>query len=373
MAALLTCGIAQAKGAGKVWQGTLGPNDIVVEIDTPAKGSADLDGRYFYRRHRMDIRLEGNAGIGGSIVLKEGFGGDDAAQASWRMQAPAHDRWEGEWIGPKGRRLPIRLHGLAAATATTVREPSLATLRGQLGDYAWLRLSELELQRGKTQQINGVTLQWLHQPDSSIDLFEVTSGYSAAQLQRINATLRKRLWSWVDSYYDCMSGARDGLGEFETTTTLRHVSPKIISASLSSNFYCGGAHPDFGDSPLNIDPRDGRELDLDDVLWLGPGKPLHAGKGDDWNAAWAEYRGKRFAPWVVARFKSLYPAEFKKGDDECSYDDPGVWDFAQWYATPKGIHLSAYFARVARACDDPDWAILPWKLVDAYPGAVRIH
>lgn len=366
-------GAAQAEEPGKVWQGVLGPSEIVVRIDAPAKGSADLEGRYFYRRHRMDIQLRGKASADGRIALREGRGYDDAAQSSWKMQAPAQEQWDGEWIGPKGKRLPIHLHAVVLQSLPTARDPGLQALRGEIDSYEWLRFADLTLQKRKLQQVDGYTLQWLRQPESGIDLFEVVSGYPEAQLQLINARLRKQLWGWIGNYYDCVSGARDGQGEFQTATTLRHVSPKILSVSLFSSFYCGGAHPDFADAPLNIDPRDGRELDLDDVLWLGPGKALHEAKGNEWNQAWSDYRSKRFAPWAVAQLKAAYPSEFRTGEDECNYADPEVWQFAQWYATPKGIHVSAYFARVARSCDDPDWAILPWKAVDAHPGTVRIH
>lgn len=372
IAALAICGAAQAKTPGKVWQGTLGANAIVVEIDAPAKGGADLDGRYFYRRHRLDIALEGKAAPDGRIALKEGLR-DDEPHPGWSMQAPARDSWNGEWIGPDGKRLPIRLRAVAAQSLPAAREPGLQSLRGGIDGYEWLRMSDLALQKKKVQRVNGYTLQWLHQPESGIDLFEVVAGYPQAQLRNVNQALRTRLWNWVGNYYQCMSGARAGMGEYQTATTLRDIGPRILSVSLSSNFDCGGAHPDFGDEPANIDPRDGRELDLDDVLWLGPGKALHAAQGNDWNQAWSDYRGKRFAPWVVAQLKKLYPSEFGKRDDDCDYSDPQIWEFAQWYATPEGLYLSAYFPRFARACDDPGWSVLPWKAVDAHPGAVRIH
>lgn len=373
MLAMMICCLAHAGESGKVWVGTLGPSDIVVRIDAPfGKASAKIDGRYFYRRHRMDIELQGKASADGRITLQEGLR-DDEPHPAWKMQAPAQDRWDGEWIGPRDKRLPIHLRKATPESLPPAREPGLQALRGEIDDYEWLRLSELALQKKKLQRIDGYTLQWLHQPESGIDLFEVTAGYPQAQLQRINAVLRRRLWNWVGNYYGCVSGARDGQGDYQTTTTLRHISPRILSASLSSSFYCGGAHPDFGDEPVNLDPRDGRELDLDDVLWLGPGKALHAAKGNDWNRAWSDYRSKRFAPWVVAQLKAAHPSEFGKRDDECEYSDSGMWEFPAWYATPKGIHVAAYFPRYARACDDPDWAILPWKAVDPHAGAVRIH
>ena len=371
--ALAGCGIAEARQATGVWSGTLGANEIVVEINAAdAANPADRDGRYFYRRHRLDIQLAGKAAADGSITLTEGLRDDDP-HPRWSMRAPARMDWDGEWLGENGQRLPIHLRKVASDAMPAAREPGLQAVRGDIDNYEYLRLSGLALQKGKLQRVNGYTLQWLHQPESNIDLFEVVGGYPQAQLQRINATLRKRLWTWVGDYYECVSGARRGQGEFEATTTLRHIGPRIVSASLFSSFYCGGAHPDFGDAPANIDPRDGRELDLEDVLWLGPGKPLHAAAGDAWNQAWSDYRGKRFAPWAVATLKKSHPGEFGKRDDECDYSDPEVWEFAQWYAMPSGIHLAAYFPRYARACDDPGWSILPWKAVDAHAGAIRIH
>ncbi len=373
MLALAGCGVATARQATEVWSGTLGSNEIVVEINAANPANpADRDGRYFYRRHRLDIRLQGKATADGGIALTEGLRDDDP-HPRWAMRAPARDAWDGEWTGEKGQRLPIHLRRVATDALPTAREPGLQALRGDIDRYEWLRLSGLSLQKKKLQRIDGYTLQWLHQPDSAIDLFEVVAGYPPAQLQRINATLRRRMWNWVGNYYGCMSGARADMGEYQTTTTLRHVGPTILSASLASSFDCGGAHPDFGDEPLNLDPRNGRELDLEDVLWLGPGKPLHAATGDAWNKAWSDYRGKRFAPWVVTQLKRSYPREFGKRDDDCDYSDPQVWEFAQWYVTPAGIHLAAYFPRYARVCDDPGWSVLPWRVVDAHRGAVRIH
>ena len=34
--------------------------------------------------------------------------------------------------------------------------------------------------------------------------------------------------------------------------------------------------------------------------------------------------------------------------------------------------VGSRFARHA-VCDDPEWAVLPWSVVDAHRGAVRLH
>jgi hypothetical protein len=53
-------------------------------------------------------------------------------------------------------------------------------------------------------------------------------------------------------------------------------------------------------------------------------------------------------------------------DDDCDYTDPEVWNFVNWYFTPKGLYVGAYFARVARNCDEPDWSIIPYRIVKKY-------
>lgn len=360
-----------------IWQGTLGAQRIVVEQTADMAGKSDCGGRYFYQRHRLDIRLEGKPGPDGACTMQElpPRWDDGSPKPEWRMRVPTNDRWEGEWLGTDGRKHPIRLSKVVALPDAA--EPSLSALRGDIDRYAYLRLSALKLQPGKRESVNGFGLQWLRQPDSDISLFEVTSGYAPEAQNAINRTLHRGLWQWVESQYACRSGGEPGQAGFDVAeATLRHIDARVVSASLKTGYYCGGAHPDFGDSLLNIDARNGRELRLEDVLWVGEGAPVHENEGPDrLDEAWMDYRSTVFAPWVVTQLQQLYPDEMTTGEDEdsCGYRDPGVWNFISWYVLPSGIHLAAYFPRVMRVCDDPEWAVLPWSVVDAHRGAVRLH
>ena len=358
-----------------VWQGTLGREAIVVEKSAGMAGNPDCGGRYFYRRYRLDIRLDGKADATGACTMEElpARWSEDDPKPTWHMGLPAQGRWDGEWVGTDGRRLPIRL-----ARVTELPEaaaPSLTALRGDFDPYTYLRLSTLTLRPDQRETVNGYGLRWLLQPDSDIRLFEVTSGYPPAAQAAINTRLHRRLWQWVEDQYQCRSGSEPGAAGFDAAdATLRHIDARVVSVSLFTSYYCGGAHPDFGDAPLNIDARNGAELRLEDVLWLGKGDPVHQGAGK-LDRAWAQYRQATFAPWVVAQFETLYPDEMRppEGDDGCDYRTPDVWDFTDWYVLPSGIHLAAYFPRVLRVCDDPDWAVLPWRVVEAHPGPVRLH
>ena len=372
---------ASVAGAGEpdavIWQGSLGAQRIIVEQTSDMAAKSDCGGRYFYERHRVDIRLEGKPGANGVCTMQEWppRWDDGTPKPEWRMRVPAGERWQGEWIGVDGRSLPIRLSRVTALPDAL--EPSLTALRRDFDPYAYLRLSALKLQPVKRESVNGFALRWLRQPDSDIRLFEVTSGYAPEAQRAINRTLHRQLWQWVEDQYECRSGGAPGEAGFDMAeATLRHIDARVVSVSLNTSYYCGGAHPDFGDSPLNIDARNGRELRLEDVLWVGQGRPVHENESpDELDDAWMDYQRKTFAPWVVSQLQRLYPGEMTRDPDgdSCDYADPEVWDFSSWYVLPTGIHLAAYFPRVMRMCDDPEWAVLPWSVVDAHPGDVRLH
>ena len=85
---------------------------------------------------------------------------------------------------------------------------------------------------------------------------------------------------------------------------------------IRDSYYCGGAHPDFDTAGINLDAHTGKPIALEDLLWLGKGKPLHvislaADPSQTPNAqdndALSAYQEKTLAPWLVAQFNRLYP------------------------------------------------------------------
>jgi hypothetical protein len=358
--------LAQAQTQTQVWEGTLGKSSIVVKLDAPDDGGG-VDGQYFYRKHRHGIDLTGSRAADGSLALEEQIyvAGEDARSA-WALKPASGDTLVGEWVG-KGKRLPIRLHRTSSAMLPQTDDSGLAELRAN-DPYRFLQLQGMTLQAGKLETVGKYRLQWWREPTSDVELFRVVSGYPAAQLPGVNLALARAHWKQVESFLDCTAAQ---LSDHESTTTLRYIGRDALSVSLFVSYYCGGAHPDFGDGPLNLDPRTGRELALEDVLWLGKGALPAYGDGN--NQAWYDYRNEVFAPWVSAQLSKLYPKEFAgQPDGDCSYEMEDIWDFPTWYITRKGVYLGAIFPRVGRVCDNPEWSILPWSLVDKHHGAVRI-
>lgn len=340
--------------AATLWEGTVGKAAVVVLLDSSNPSS----GSYFYRRHLLDIQLSDEGGM-----LKEGFSDDAGPQ--WKMSAATSDTWEGVWVGTDGRQLPIRLHALPVA----VSADKAHSVVGEA--YEQQRRRDLILKPGARETRGGIAVQWWSESRSKVRWPQVVSGYPDAVRTRINDTLRKRQWAEIGSYFDCMSSPRGG--EYDQTVTLRYVAADALSMSVFTSYDCGGAHPDFGDNPITFDGRTGEQLGLEDILYVGRGKPpVKTVAGD--SPELDKYHTEVLSPWLRRTMLNLYPqAKPAKGEDEgCNYGDPSVWNYVSWYLTPKGVYVGPSFARVARACEYPDWSVIPWRIVREHAGQVKV-
>ena len=364
----------------RVFTGTLGKMPIVVELNTTQQD--EVTGRYFYEKYHRDLPLSG-ALQNSTLTLTEGNNryGDEKPLSTLELEETGSG-WQGEWKSPQGKKLPVKLIEARLTAPTSSTLPFIAALPYS-EPYEYLRLQGLKLKPAKKENFMGYDLQWWTEPETKISLFSVESGLSKDDQQRVNQQLLGRLWNEVISYHGCQLQGGENV-EFMQQAQPKMISPAVVSLNISTSYYCGGAHPDFGDSPLNIDVKTGHPLSLEDVLWVGEGNPLlHAERDslgdeplskDESNARY-QYVSKELVPWVIKQFTALYPTEMKTptGDDDCNFQDESIWGTSPWYFTEKGLYLGAYFARVQRSCDRPDWSILPYSLVKQHPGAVKLQ
>ncbi|WP_426233881.1 hypothetical protein [Pseudomonas sp. TWP3-2] len=373
---------AQAEDTRHVFTGTLGKMPIVLEVDT--SDPEQVTGRYFYEKFHRDLELNGTL-KNDVLELKEGSNRFDPDKPLATLNLQQIDGgWRGEWQNPKGKKLPVQVTATPLPDLPPNALPFIATLP-KSEPYEYLRLQGLKLKPLKKQDFMGFTLQWWQEPDSKISMFSIESGMSKDDMQRVNRQLLGRLWDETISYYGCQLRGGENT-EFLQDVTPTFISPGVISLNISTSYYCGGAHPDFGDSPLNIDVKTGHPLSLEDVLWVGEGEPiLHADRyrGGDQplsaaeEAARSKYQREVFVPWLIKQLTALYPDEMKKpvegGDDNCDFTNEDNWGASNWRFTEKGLYLGAYFARIERACDSPDWSVLPYSLIKQHPGAVKLQ
>ncbi|WP_426202755.1 hypothetical protein [Pseudomonas sp. TWP3-1] len=366
LAGLFVSTATWADNGARVYTGTLGKSPIVLEIDTRTG-----DGRYFYKKYRKDLALDGGM-EGETLVLEEGARMEDS-RPKLRLQ-PTLNGWSGEWTSTAGKTLKIELQPADIPDVPANSLPYLAQLHDQ-APYEYLRLQGVTLKKGKTDTFMGYTLQWWNEPQTKTSMFEVVSGYSPEQRQRINQQLMGRLWGEVLSSYGCG-------GYYAQSSQPLWMSSAVMSVRISTEYYCGGAYPDQNQQAINIDTKTGKFLTLEDVLWVGQGTPVHHEERDDFidtssgsSEDWSKYRNEELAPWLVAQLTKLYPQDMTitpEGTDDCGYDGEEPWKYPGWYFTKQGIKLDPSFPHVAAVCGFVDWSVLPYKLVKQHPGGVAL-
>lgn len=357
---------AQADDGRRVFTGTLGKTPIVVELNTQQPD--EVTGRYFYEKYHRDLPLSG-ALQDSTLTLVEGNNrySEDKPLPTLKLKSTANG-WQGEWQSPKGKKLSVQLveAKLPAPTATTL--PFIATLPKD-DPYEYLRLQGLKLKPGKKDKFMGYDLQWWAEPESKISFFSIESGYPKQEQQRINEQLLGRLWKEVISYHACMLQGGENAEQWQSVAPT-FLSSDIVSLNINTGYDCGGAHPDVGNSPINLNAHTGQAIKLEDVLTVGRREGTSTGTSEG-------KQREEFAQWLIKQFTSLYPDEMKKpaeGDeDSCDYTDENVWGVFDWYFTANGIYLGPYFPRVQRGCDEPEWSILPYSVVKQHPGAVQLQ
>ncbi|WP_440028900.1 hypothetical protein [Chromobacterium amazonense] len=362
---LLVGGMLALQARADVWQGEVGGAPVVMEWSVNDDGT--VDGRYFYRKYHSDIALTGTRDKQGVLRLGENLGYDES-RVDLVLRSEGNG-WVGEWRGPKAKRaLPVKLSLLAKSEL-----PGAALGAGidELETYNRARLAGLRLKPAGYQAFQGYRLAWWVEPVSKIRWFRLESGYPADVMARLNRILEKRQWREVVDSFECEAGARGtDLGNYEQKVIPRLLTRGVLSMSIETEVFCGGAHPDFGDAPLNLEVASGRVLQLEDVLWLGRGKPQGA-RDDNGQLRDDQYERKVLQPWLASTFGRLYPREMNNEDGgDCNYRDPEVWSPSNWYLTPKGVQIGAFFPRAEKACDDPGWSLLPWALVRKHPGTL---
>lgn len=358
---------ASASAPAEVWRGTVGTLPVAVQLNQGE--GAEVFGTYFYFKHLHDLELQGKRD--GKGLHLEVRSRDDVVSERWELHQK-DGALEGEWSAGK-RSLPVRLQRVDLKALRAGRDGErYRRVDGDVGGFDALRVSELSLEKSRTQQFQGHRLQWWREPRTGMELFTVESGIEEPARARVNRILNQRLWRSTVDALQCRSMPN---GDFDQSVTPHLLDRRFLSVSVSSSYYCGGAHPDSNDSPLTVDVRSGRELALEDVLWLGKGEPPRsAGYGDFDSPGYKRlnaYRESMLVPWTIKTLTGLHPDEMAKPTDEredCDYTDPNVWGTSIWYLTPKGLYLGPYFARVARACEYPEWSLVPWKLVERHPG-----
>ena len=281
-----------------VWQGTIGSLPVHVCLSSP--DGKLRTGSYYYDASLVSLRLQPN-GETGTLSESKTVGGDESAR--WQLAMAGTARLSGQWR-QLARTLPVSLS----------RVPFTANDDGPCASDAFLapRIQSVGVAASSVtakgirydRLVYNVGKAFATVAMESFAITEVLPGDRA-----INAALRLNP-ATPDGDGDFLSCMRQSLsmagvdGDYAVNVRPAMIAPEFVSASVSVDWYCGGAHPDGSTRHRTFDRRNGKEIDL--AGWLLP------------SAVPARARvGERGPTAITPALRRLILARFRPKDREC--------------------------------------------------------
>ena len=341
-------------------QGTIGKYPVVLNISTDDDGTCKA--KYFYLSSLHDIYLKGTGGkmtFTFSVAAYDDRGKSTGTE-SFSLVKDSKGNFSGAWKKGKEKVLPVSLH---PAVLPAQRNPYINYSSVKDADtYDLLRTAEMKIIKDSTARHGAYTLSYIHIAHSKVGIMQFADGPDMHTLSGINEQLMDKFISYAMMDFSCE------LDNYYFTNP--YITAQVFSINFFSSYYCNGAaHPDFGDEPLNLDMRTGKELALEDVLYISD-KPVPNEKND--YDAWSIYKEKVYASKIIELMTKLHPVEMKptppNDDSDCDYSGTDTWQHAEWFVTDTGLYISPSVSTAMRGpCRDPDWSVILFDELKKYP------
>jgi hypothetical protein len=330
-----------------LYKGKIGSYPVVMQLEI---SDTSVTGNYFYQSYKMTIPLEGSISNTGLITLSNN------ERTEFFQMKKKNDGFTGSWTNKeKSLRVefqPISLSGFR----NPYIQPGEVTKWKKERPFDFILSAGFRFEKLKTIIVNGIIINVLKEKYTKIESAEIIHPYNPA-IKRINNRLKEKALSDAIAGSGCIGYQTND--NFETTLGEVYGNRSVFSISFFTSYYCGGAHPDEGSGCYNFDMKTGSMLALEDVLWLGKGKP--PAESSD---GWYRYRDSVLAPWLVKTFTQLFPDKINgTNDSECNYSDPQSWQWINWNFTNSGLHIAPQFAHYNAPCENPAWTIIPYSFL----------
>lgn len=247
---------APAPGAGLagIWEGNVGNLPVRACFVRREWGSI---GSYYYLSRRGLIALEAEEGPG------DAFRENDARDANaprWAIESADAARLTARWTH-RGRMLPVRLSRIAAPDGEENPCGSLAYHQPRLAGVRTVTA------RASLEGVDYTRITLAHdgQFEANVETFALDG--SSAAVERLNAALRESLAGDPPSWFDCIRTSLSHLsmeGSFNQRLAPSMISARWMSVVDQSDDFCGGAHPNHGQTYRTFDLASGGEIDLHD-------------------------------------------------------------------------------------------------------------
>lgn len=339
-------------------EGTLAKSKIFMKIEVyKSDNETSLSATYFYQNSLKDIKLEGNLK---SNLFTFFFKPNDVITEKFYLKKSANNNFEGSWYNTKGTQFAVQLHPV-----------NFSNYRANLDKYYAdeklnrVKCKFLEFKKQKTTIYNNKEFVWYSEKHCDSEFFRIGNNFSEKNKSVINPILEKiHIQNTLDQL-NCSSSFEYSEGKgIEGNATVNFLNSNLLGFEISSSYYCGGAHPDFGSSGFLIDLNNGKNYKIDDILVFDKSATTEEEESDF--SSYSTYRSTYFAPRLLAVLNSEFHFEKPKNDDEdpCDYTNEEYWDFPSWNYTEKGIEFTPIFYRAARSCEEA--YLVPFEKLKKY-------
>lgn len=340
--------VGKIYGQTHSFSGTIGKYPIYIEMTI--EGSS-VSGHYFYKNKLIDISLAGTSKAG-LITLKSSdeYGQDISDPETFKFKWP-NKTIEGTW-SQKGKSLPLKL---AALTAKETGSPKCSNPYFKKEVYAASDLTKVKVGLFKlkevntVQTINHIKIRYFEEVNTKIALFRIDSGLVAEKQKDANLYLEFLQISEFLSSLECATYSTYG-SDYSYSVSDITISNDLISFSVFTAFFCGGAHPEESNYGISYDLTKHQTIKSSDFLI--------SGKENTYEERVYAYLAKNTPKYFNENNES---EEYDVGM-ECEYSKKELWTVdCDFVFTSDGIKLLPSFPHYAAPCLEPEWAVIPYS------------
>ena len=349
----------RAVAADITLQGTIGKYPVVMNISTDDDGNCKA--KYFYLSSLHDIYLRGTGGKMTFTFSAPTYDdkGKSTGTESFSLIEDSKGNFSGAWKRGKGKVLPVSLHPATIISLNSTYE-RLDAIK-EADNYDRLKAAEMKIIQDSIVQKGAYSVRFIHIAPTKTAFIQLENGPDTLMLRKINELLLDKLLKYALQNSSCYS--------FNYYFTGPVIKGRVFSTNIFSSIICDNSGHSMGDEPINLDLHTGKEIKLQDILYISEVAPPN---GDDSSHIFFDYCEKVLGPKIMKLMQSLHPKEMKgvpAGDDsDCNYNDVDVWRYSNWFLTDTGVYLSPSFGwDMAGPCGDPEWSVIPYTEMKKYP------
>jgi hypothetical protein len=311
-----------------------------------SNGVSEINAIYFYKSSLKDINLEGTRKKESFDFAFTDINNDDKILEKFELTRYGNDSFKGTWTNKEGKKLPVVLNPIDFSKYPTEKMQELDN------KIDAVKLNLMEFKQDSVSTFKGKEFIWYSEKHCSSPLFRLGNNFSDKCKSIVNPILTKIHIRNTLSQLDCSSRFEYSQGSgIEYSIDINFLNSNLLGFHITSSWFCGGAHPDFGGEGYLMDLNNGKRYGLDEIIVFDKSATTEEKNGFD---KFSEYRSNFLAPKLLALINETehFERPSEEDEDNCDYTDLDVWDFPSWNFTEKGIEFTPYFPRVNRSCEN---------------------